>query len=104
MLLALLEHELINTGELAALCRQNGIRSLALFGSCLHGDSRPGSDIDLLVEFEPERRVTLLDMARIKIDLTDVLGRPVDLRTADELSRYFRQEVTAEAVIVYAQA
>ena len=82
----------------------NGIRSLALFGSHLHGDARPDSDVDLLVEFEPERRVTLLDLARLESDMTDLLGRPVDLRTAEELSPYFRQDVTAEAQVVYAQS
>lgn len=101
--MALLEKELTNTGELAALCRENGIRSLALFGSCLHGDSDPDSDVDLLVEFELGRRVTLLDLARMEIAMTDLLGRPVDLRTAEELSPYFRQDVTAEARVVYAQ-
>ena len=101
--MALLEHELAHLGELAPLCRENGIVSLALFGSYLHGDAGPDSDIDLLVEFEPGRRVTLLNMARIEMEMTNVLGRPVDLRTANELSLYFRQEVTGEAQVVYAQ-
>lgn len=89
--------------ELAALCRDNGIQFLALFGSQLHGDAHPQSDIDLLVRFLPERQVTLLDMARIEIALTDLLGRKADLRTADELSPYFRQTVLAEARELYCQ-
>ncbi len=89
--------------ELAALCRDNGIQSLALFGSQLHGDARPQSDIDLLVRFLPGQRVTLLDMARIELALTDLLGRKADLRTAHELSPYFRQAVLAEAHPLYRQ-
>ena len=103
--LALLEKELTTTGweKLVTLCRGNGIRSLALFGSRLHGDARPDSDMDLLVEFEQGRRVTLLDMARLEAQMADVLGHSVDLQTTEDLSPYFRQDVTAEAQVVYAQ-
>ena len=85
---------------LAALCRRYRISKLALFGSTLKGTNRPNSDVDLLVEFEPEATPGLLTMAQIEFDLSDLLGgRKVDLRTAGDLSRYFRDEVvrTAEA-------
>ena len=62
----------------------------------------PNSDIDLLVEFFPDARPTLLDMAQIEIDLSEVLGgRKVDLRTAQDLSRYFRDEVVRTAEVQY---
>lgn len=89
--------------ELAALCRDNGIESLSLFGSHLHGNAHAQSDIDLLVRFLPGQRVTLLDMAEIEMALTDLLGRKADLRTCEELSRYFRQAVVAEARLLYRQ-
>lgn len=83
---------------LEALCRRHHIRRLALFGSTLKGTDRPDSDVDLLVEFTPEARPTLLDMARIEHELSALLGgRRVDLRTAADLSRYFRDAVVREA-------
>jgi predicted nucleotidyltransferase len=94
--------------EIDRYCRQNSIRHLKLFGSThgrdripLEEDSialREDSDLDLLVEFEPGTRVTLLDMARMERELSELTGLKVDLRTAGDLSRYFRQEVLQEAV------
>lgn len=80
------------------LCRRNRIRRLSLFGSRLKGTSRPDSDVDLLVEFEPGSIPTLLDMARMERELSALLGGlTVDLRTAEDLSRYFRDEVVQQA-------
>ena len=88
----------IDPEALATLCRRHRIRKLSLFGSQLKGTARPDSDIDLLVEFEPGSRTTLLDMAQIEIELSPLLGgRKVDLRTAEDLSRYFRDEVVRTA-------
>ena len=87
--------------ELSAFCRQHGIRSLALFGSVLHGNSRPSSDIDLLVEYDPQQRVGLFAMAQTEADLSVLFGQPVDLRTAQDLSPYFRDSVLVEAQILY---
>src|SRR4051812_36827800 len=85
---------------LAALCRRHHIRRLSLFGSTLKGTARPDSDIDLLVEFEPEAHPGLFDMAGIEIELSSLLGgRPVDLRTAQDLSRYFRNDVVRTAAV-----
>jgi uncharacterized protein len=89
---------------LAELCRRHHIRKLSLFGSMLKGAARPDSDIDLLVEFEPEATPSLLTMAAIEIELTDLLGQKVDLRTAEDLSRYFRDEVVHEAEPQYVAA
>ncbi len=74
-------------------CRRNHIRKLALFGSVLRDDFGADSDVDVLVEFEQGRTVGLLRMAGLQIELSEMLGREVDLRTPAELSRYFRDEV-----------
>lgn len=87
--------------EIDRYCRQNSIRHLKAFGSILGDrmeDFREASDLDLLVEFEPGTRVTLLDMARMERELGELTGFRVDLRTAGDLSRYFRHEVLREAV------
>jgi uncharacterized protein len=96
-------HHLFSDQEaLASLCRRHHIRRLSLFGSTLKGTSRPGSDVDLLVEFEPGAKPSLLTMARIESELSPLLdGRKVDLRTARELSRYFRDEVVRTAEVQY---
>jgi predicted nucleotidyltransferase len=88
---------------LASLCQRHGIRRLSLFGSVLKGTDWPGSDVDLLVEFEPGASPGLLGLAAIELEVSDLLGgRRVDLRTAQELSRYFRDEVVRTAQVQYA--
>jgi predicted nucleotidyltransferase len=83
--------------------KRNGVKSLSLFGSTMKGTSTPQSDIDLLVAFEESATPTLLDLARMEFELSGLLeGRKVDLRTAKELSRYFRDKVVATAVQQYA--
>ena len=90
--------------RLAAFCRERGIQRLAIFGSALRPDFGPDSDIDVLVEFEPDRTPGLLGIARIERELSALLGeRKVDLRTPEDLSRYFRQKVLDEAEVQYAQ-
>ena len=85
---------------LAELCRRHRIRRLALFGSRLHGDPRPDSDIDLVVEFEPGTAVGLR-FFRIQEELSAFFGLPVDLSTARSLSPRFREQVLQEAVGLY---
>ena len=90
---------------LASLCRRRQIRRLSLFGSALKGTARPESDVDLLVEFSPGAKPSLLDVAAIEQELSTLLaGRRVDLRTAEDLSRYFRDEVLREAEVQYESA
>jgi predicted nucleotidyltransferase len=90
-------------GALAEICRKYGIRRLALFGSVLKGTDRPDSDIDLLVEFFPGRTPGLFTMARIELELSALVGgKKVDLRTPEDLSRYFRDEVVRTALVQYA--
>ena len=87
--------------QLAEFCRKWQIRKLSLFGSRLHGNARPDSDLDLLVEFQPASRVGLIQMARIERELSELIGRKVDLRTPADLSRYFREEVLREAEVQF---
>jgi hypothetical protein len=92
-----------NQAALATLCRRHHIRRLSLFGSTLKGTARPDSDVDLLVEFEPGATPGLLRLAGIARELSEMLGgREVDLRTAGDLSRYFREEVIRTAEVQYA--
>ena len=86
---------------LAAFCRKHRVRRLALFGSVLRDDFRPDSDVDVLVEYEPGAIVTLLDMAQQEIELSTIIGRKIDSRTSEELSRYFRQQVIEIAEKIY---
>jgi predicted nucleotidyltransferase len=88
---------------IAAFCVRNHIRKLSLFGSILTPRFRDDSDIDMLVEFEPGRGPGLLGIAGMEIELSEILGRKVDLRTPRDLSRYFREEVVASALPQYPQ-
>ena len=88
--------------RIADFCQRNHIAWLALFGSVLREDYAPESDVDVLVEFKGDAVITLLDMARMETELTEIIGRKFDLRTPQELSRYFRDQVLASAVVQYA--
>ncbi len=91
----------VDHGGIAEFCRRNQVRRLAFFGSVLRDGFSPESDVDVLVEFLPEARVSLFDMARMQNELSVIVGRAVDLLTLEELSRYFRDDVAAEAVEEY---
>jgi uncharacterized protein len=91
----------VSATELAEFCRRWHIRKLSLFGSMLRGNTRPDSDLDLLVEFQPDSRIGLIQMARIQRELSELIGRKVDLRTPADLSRYFRDEVLREAEVQF---
>lgn len=93
----------IDRERLADFCRHHHIRKLALFGSVLREDFRPDSDVDVLVEFEAGHRVGLA-FFQIQEELSQMLGRNVDLNTPAFLSRYFRDEVMKEAQAQYVQA
>jgi len=85
-------------------CRKHHITKLSIFGSYLREDFGPESDIDFLVEFDQRHIPTLLDVAGMEIELSELLGgRKVDLRTPQDLSRYFRDEVVAQAEVQYAE-
>ena len=94
----------IRKEEVADFCRRHHISRLSLFGSVLRDDFRPTSDVDVLVEFEPEHVPGLFGLARMERELSALLGdRKIDLRTPQDLSRYFRDEVLATAEVQYAQ-
>ena len=87
----------IGDDQLVAFCRAHGIVRLSLFGSALHGGLNADNDIDLLVEFDPGSVPGLLTIATLELELSEILGHTVDLRTPGEISSYFRDEVTAGA-------
>ena len=86
--------------EIARFCRQHHIRKLILFGSVLRDDFRPDSDIDVLVEFEPGTRVGLRFFT-MERELSELLGRKVDLNTAGFLGAEILQDVLAEGEVQY---
>ncbi len=90
--------------KIADFCKRHRIRRLAIFGSALREDFGPESDIDVLVEFEPDAKIGLIGFARVENRLTRLLGRKVDLNTPGFLSPYFRDEVLREAEVIYEQA
>jgi uncharacterized protein len=87
--------------RLKEFCGRHRIRRLSLFGSVLRSDFGPESDVDVLVEFEPEVRIGLFGFTEIELELSDLIGRRVDLNTAGFLSKYFRDDVLAEAEELY---
>lgn len=86
--------------QIEAFCRRNRVRRLAFFGSVLRDDFTPESDVDVLVEFEPGTRVGL-QFFGMEQELSEILGRKVDLNTPGFLSKYFRDKVIAEAEVLY---
>ena len=90
----------IDRQALADVCRRCNIDRLSLFGSVARGQERPDSDLDLLVVFD-EGMNPGLELADVEDELSRLFGRTVDLRTPQDLSRYFRSEVVAEAVVLY---
>jgi predicted nucleotidyltransferase len=86
---------------LKEFCERNHICKLSLFGSVLTQRFRPDSDLDVLVEFDPGHVPGLLTLAGMEIELSEVFGRKVDLRTPEDLSRYFRAEVVSSALPQY---
>ena len=90
-----------HSSELKDFCKLNRINKLSLFGSYLDNSFNEQSDIDLLVEFEENSGYGLLDIARIERELSEMIGKKVDLRTPEELSMYFRDKVVREAQVKY---
>jgi len=90
--------------KIIKFCKRNHIRRLAFFGSVLRDDFTPDSDIDMLVEFDPRYVPGLLDLVRMEEELSSMFdGHKVDLRTPQDLSRYFRDSVLASAEELYAK-
>ena len=90
--------------RLAEVCARHRIIWLAVFGSVARGEARPDSDIDLLVEFEPEARITYLDLERAAEDLGALFSRArVDIAKPKQLHWYIRDKVLSEARVLYAR-
>jgi len=93
----------VSREEIAEFCQRHYIRQLALFGSILRDDFGPDSDVDVLVEFEPGSTPSFFRLFEMQDELSAFFGgRKVDLRTKEDLSRYFREQVVATAVVQYA--
>ena len=92
----------LDRSVLARFCQSHHIRRLALFGSQLKGTAGPESDVDLLVEFDPAHMPGLLAVAAMELELSDIVGRKVELHTARDLSKHFRDEVVRTAEVRYA--
>jgi len=89
--------------QLSELCQRHHIRKLSLFGSALRDDFRPDSDVDVLVEFEPGCIPGFIRLAGIEMELSELLGRKVDLNTPHSFSRPLRDRVLHEAEIQYVE-
>ena len=81
--------------EILAVASRHGAHNVRVFGSVMRGEDTPDSDIDLLVDFDPER--SLYDLVGLKMDVETLLGRHADVVTEESLSTYLRQRVLAEA-------
>ena len=98
-------HLSIHREKIAAYCQRHNIRRLAFFGSVLREDFSAGSDVDVLVEFVPGTAVGFFKLYDLEEELSRILGgRKVDMNTPKSLSKYFRDEVLAEAEVQYVQA
>jgi predicted nucleotidyltransferase len=94
----------ISKERLAEFCRNNGIQKLSLFGSVLSDGFGPDSDVDVLVEFKPGTRIGLIRLTRLEFELSEIVGRKVDLNTPGFISSDFRSDVMAEREVQYAEA
>ncbi len=98
------ENILVPKEQIAAFCERHHIRRLSLFGSVIRDDFGPDSDVDVLVDFAPGQVPGFFRLFDMEAELSSLLGgRKVDPRTAQDLSRYFRDEVLAEAEVHYAR-
>jgi len=95
----------ISKDRIADFCRRHQICRLALFGSVLRDDFGPESDVDVLVEFEPDTKVGFFKLYDLEQELSGLLGgRRVEMNTPRSLSKYFRDRVLSEAEALYGQA
>ena len=94
----------VSKEELENFCYKNHIKKLMLFGSALRDELKLNSDIDIIVEFDKKHIPGLMGFAGMEIELTEMIGRKIDLRTPAELSRYFRRDVLSKARVEYALA
>lgn len=96
-------HIRLPSSQIRNFCVANHVKKLSLFGSVLTDQFKKSSDIDFLVQFEQDNCPTLIGMAHMENELTGMIGRQADLRTAEDLSPYFRNQVIQEAYLLYEQ-
>lgn len=89
-----------DTNAVIEICRQNDVSKVGVFGSMARGEENEESDIDLLVDFS-RRGITLLDIVRIERELSEALGRKVDLVTEGAISPYLRDRILADLKVIY---
>ncbi len=89
----------VDKEQIAEFCRKHHLTKFAFFGSILTDHFEPDSDIDVLFDYDPEYSLTLFGVARMERELSELFGRKVDMRTAEDLSRYFRDEVVRNALV-----
>jgi uncharacterized protein len=89
----------VDQAEVGEFCRRNHIRKLSFFGSVLRDDFSPESDIDLLVEFDPDHIPGYFGLSAMEHELSGLMGRKVDLRTPGEISDYYLDRVLASSQV-----
>jgi predicted nucleotidyltransferase len=92
------EHVLLILRNNPDVMHRFSVKSLYLFGSVARGESKEGSDVDILVEYEPDARVGLFQFVRLRRELSNILGCDVDLATPDSLHKELRDDILKEAV------
>lgn len=88
--------------RIVELCREYHVKELSVFGSAARGDFRPESDVDFLVEFEPEARISLFDFCGLQAEFAKALRREVDLVSKRALKQHSRPRILSEAQLLYA--
>ncbi len=91
----------IPTETIRVFCQKNHISKLALFGSVLTTHFRKKSDVDVLVEFDSDHIPGLIGISKLEYELGVIIGRQVDLRTPNDLSEYFRNDVISQSYHLY---
>ena len=91
----------IDGPSITEFCQRHHLRRLAFFGSVLRDDFTENSDVDVLVEYSPEHVPGFIALAGMEEELSTILGRKADIRSAADLSHYFREEVIREALVQY---
>lgn len=87
--------------KIVDFCQKNHILRMSLFGSVLTEQFKTKSDVDFLVVFQPDHIPTLFDIVTMEEELSSIIGRHADLKTANGISRYFRDEIIAKAQMIY---
>jgi predicted nucleotidyltransferase len=93
----------IHSDAIREFCRTHGVRELALFGSALREDFCAESDVDVLIDLAPDTRIGLVTLQRMREELAEIFGRPVDLITRSGLNRHIRSAILGEARVIHAE-